>query len=247
MLYAGIAYDTFASTSTEASEMEALDSSIHIPVSLVLYGTLSGVRDWWTVQRLATAGDEATADAYDEFAEEAAATLSTSLALMRAVISTNTAVQTAADAVDQGAVYRRAVEPPAEQLEVGASMEARWAALDACHHAVLPYVRHAVDSWQRKATAARGGTGAGTLHALGQSVSLQVSTAMRNAPRQVARTQLQRHAAPARLCEELVHHQPVRTHLTPTLMRKARQCFLCMRRSVVDGVARPRPPSSSSY
>jgi protein AATF/BFR2 len=122
--------------------------------------------------KMVTRAHRATAAAFEELATEAAETLRSSVALMRTVMGNNPAVAEAAAAV---AVEAKPKSNKALQAEAEAtSTEERWKALDACHGAMMPFVRHAVDSWQRKATAARGGAGSGALNALGQSVSLQV-------------------------------------------------------------------------
>jgi len=126
--------------------------------------------------RIVTRAHGATAAAFEGLATEAAETLSGSVALMRTVMGNNPAVAEAAAGVVVEAKPPKSKKAllAAQAEEEPTSTEERWKALDACHGAMMPFVRHAVDSWQRKATAARGGAGSGALNALGQSVSLQV-------------------------------------------------------------------------
>ncbi|KAJ7528645.1 hypothetical protein O6H91_15G012000 [Diphasiastrum complanatum] len=132
---------------------------------------------------------EETRKAYEQLKTSALRTLDCLMDLQEAFIDQNAAVNEA---------YTSVVKDGDKEAQVplanpGEGLDHTWKKLDLLYSRIVPYRNNSVDRWYRKTQIATGAAAIrGRLHAFDQSISQQVSAAMREPSRLIRRMQLKK-------------------------------------------------------
>ncbi|BFI23348.1 protein AATF/BFR2 [Marchantia polymorpha subsp. ruderalis] len=157
------------------------DRALEIRISL--QKSLSGANRLPKKQaKVALSENKDVREAYSRLASSAALTLNCLVDLETAMIESNSGIEEMYSSTANGNGKRNARRDPEEGNGSGGAHD-DWENVDTVYSRIAPFRDNALDRWQRKVQLTTGVVSKGKLRAFNQSISQQISTAMRDTSR----------------------------------------------------------------